>query len=220
MDVEKFNKQLKSKIALAKSHEKRNEIDSAIKIWLEITEMTIKFSKSRNIDATFKNMLITRTTGIIGHIKKLKTGQIEKTLFEEDIFIQEEDIQEKIESETNDLEELKYQKIEAEEQPQTTLGSDYEAMEDSELKNLPKGFKEIQPKDFKIITPHDENYVEKRLSQDHNSTLFKQQKESLDEQDRFEFEKKENETLICFACGYDKNPKNAKTCKSCGTELN
>ena len=86
--------------------------------------------------------------------------------------------------------------------------------------SLPKGFKEIQAKDFKIITPHDENYVEKHLSQDHDSALFKQQKESQDEQDRFEFEEKDIKKMICFACGYDKNPMNAKTCKSCGTDLN
>ena len=104
-------------------------------------------------------------------------------------------------------------------QPQTTPHSDDKIEEDSEFKNLPKGFKEIQPKDFKIITPHDEDYVEKRISHDNDSNLFKQNDESQPRQERFEFEQDENKKLICFACGYDKNPKNAKTCKSCGTVL-
>ena len=31
---------------------------------------------------------------------------------------------------------------------------------------------------------------------------------------------KDGKSLICFACGHDKNAPNAKVCKNCGTELN
>ena len=71
MDITKFNKTLKSKVALAKSYEKNDEINLAIKLWLEITEITLNFSKSQSIDTVYKNMLITRTKNILDHIKNL-----------------------------------------------------------------------------------------------------------------------------------------------------
>ncbi|MHA2131637.1 MAG: hypothetical protein ACW99L_16850, partial [Promethearchaeota archaeon] len=100
--------------------------------------------------------------------------------------------------------------------------------ETSEFEDLPEGFKEIKTSnDFKIITPHDENYVEKRLSQDTDKKLFKPPKEPNHDQSpqqsqkRFDFEQPvNNDKLICFACGYDNNVKDAQTCKSCGTKLN
>lgn len=221
MDVEKFNKALKTKVALAKGYERRNEIESAIKIWLEISEMTLNFTKSRNIDATYKNMLITRTNGIVAHIKNLKAGQIEKVLFDEEIIIYEEGTQEEITSELIEDEKLVSHKIEKEEikASETMVNNDINIVEKSEFKKVPKGFKEIQTStDFKIITPHDEDYVKKRLNPESDS-IHKQQTQP--KQERFDFKQpEENKVLICFACGYDKNPKNAKTCKSCGTKLN
>ncbi|MFX0082962.1 MAG: hypothetical protein ACFE94_14520 [Candidatus Hodarchaeota archaeon] len=221
MDVEKFNKALKTKVALAKGYERRNEIESAIKIWLEISEMTLNFSKSRNIDATYKNMLINRTKGIMAHIKDLKAGQIEKVLFEEETFIQEEDIQENITSELNENKILTTHEYEKEETEASKAmdRNDITDIEESEFKNIPKGFKEIQTStDFKIVTPHDEDYVKKRLGSEADST---HKQPSLSKQERFDFEQsKDSKSVICFACGYDKNPKNAKKCKNCGTELN
>ena len=221
MDVEKFNKALKAKVALAKGYERRNEIESAIKIWLEISEMTLNFTKSRNIDATYKNMLINRTKGIVAHIKNLKAGQIEKVLFEEEIIVQEEDTQEEINSKLIENEKLASHKIEKEEiEPSEALANnDTNIVEKPEFKKIPKGFKEIQTStDFKIITPHDEDYVKKRLNPESDS-IHKQQTQP--KQERLDFEQpKDGKSLICFACGYDKNPKNAKTCKSCSTKLN
>jgi len=221
MDVEKFNEALKTKVALAKGYERRNEIESAIKIWLEISEMTLNFSKSRNIDATYKNMLINRTKGVVAHIKNLKAGQIEKVLFEEEIIVQEEDTQEEINSKLIENEKLASHKIEKEEiEPSEALANnDTNIVEKPEFKKIPKGFKEIQTStDFKIITPHDEDYVKKRLNPESDS-IHKQQTQP--KQERLDFEQpKDGKSLICFACGYDKNPKNAKTCKSCGTKLN
>jgi hypothetical protein len=221
MDVEKFNKALKTKVALAKGCERRNEIESAIKIWLEISEMTLNFSKSRNIDITYKNMLINRTKGILAHIKNLKAGQIEKVLFDEEIIYEEEDTKEETTSESIESEKLGSPKIEKEEiEPRKAkTNNDVSSIGNSEFKSIPEGFKEIQTsKDFKIITPHDEDYVKKRLESESDST---HEQSPQPTQERFDFEPlKDHKGSICFACGYDKNPKNAKTCKSCGTELN
>ncbi|MBY8991784.1 MAG: hypothetical protein KGD58_13640 [Candidatus Lokiarchaeota archaeon] len=207
MDVEKFNIELKNKVALAKSYEKINEIAVAIKIWLEVSEMTLKFSKSRNIDPSFKNMLINRTKGIFAHVKDLKAGQI-KSLSEEEIYIQEEYIQEDPDTE---MEETK--------STQSVINDDNEIVEESDFKTIPTGFKEIQPKEFKIITPHDDDYVKKHINQVQDSDVYKQQNAPPPKDERFDLEDEESKGLICFACGYDKNSKNAKTCKSCGTEL-
>lgn len=229
MDITKFNKMLKSKVTVAKSYEKRNEIDSAITLWLEISEMTLNFSKSRSIDTTYRNMLITRTKNIVEHIKNLKAGQLEEELFVEEDYIHDEAIQEKISPKitennkiaSHEFEIKKTVKIESNHNPTKII-------EKSEFKDLQEGFKEVKPsKDFKIITPHDENFVEKRLSQETDIALPKNQKEvNLDQsqqqrQERFEFEQPvNNDKLICFACGYDKNAKDAQTCGSCGTKLN
>ena len=221
MDITKFNQELKTKVALANSYEKRKEIDSAIKLWLEISEMTIKYSKSKGINASFKIMLINRTKGIFEHIKNLKAGQVEKDLFEEDVYIPEEDIQEEKAFEITEKEKIIPEKKETKEiRPfKPVEEKEIKTVEESNFKNIPKGFKEIQTSnDFKIITPHDEDYVKKHISQETNPS---EKQNSLPKQERIDFEQLEDsEYLICFACGYDKNMKDAKTCKSCGTTLN
>jgi rubrerythrin len=224
MDITKFNNELKTKVALVKSYEKRNEIDLAIKLWLEISEITLKYSKSRGIDATYRNMLITRTKGIVNHIKNLKAGQVEKILLEDNDYIQDEAVLEKESSEITQKERSRPQlhetKVSEEIRPTETVeNKKTKIIKNSDLKSIPEGFKEIQTStDFKIVAPHDEDYVKKRLSQETNSS---QEQKTLPKQERYDFEQpEESENLICFACGYDKNPKNAKTCKSCGTTLN
>ena len=221
MDITKFNKELKTKVDLAKSYEKRNEIDSAIKLWLEISELTLNYSKSRGIDATYKIMLINRTKGIVDHIKNLKAGQVEKLLFEEDDYIPEEEVQEEKTSEIIEKEEPVPQKKETKGiiPSEPVEKEETKNVEGSNFKNIPEGFKELQTStDFKIVTPHDEDYIKKRLSQETDPS---QTRKSLSEDNRFDFEQPEDsEILICFACGYDKNKKDAKTCKSCGTTLN
>jgi len=221
MDITKFNQELKTKVALARSYEKRNEIDSAIKLWLEISEISIKYSKSRNINPSYKNMLLSRTKGILEHVKNLKAGQVEKILFEEDTYISEEEVQEDKTHELAEKEKFVPQKIETEKGIPTepVEKKDTKIEEESNFKSIPKGFEEIQPStDFKIVTPHDEDYVKKHLSQEPNQS---HRQETLPKQERLDFEEPEDsEILICFACGFDKNPKNAKTCKSCGTTLN
>ena len=95
---------------------------------------------------------------------------------------------------------------------------------DSEFKNIPKGFKEIEaPKDFKIIAPHDEDFVNKILNMDVDMSVFKheEQEDSSQKLDgsRTPFEPSKNgNSEFCFACGAEVSP-NQKKCPSCGTKL-
>lgn len=229
MDITRFNKELGIKIAKARRFEKNDDIKSAIKQWLEISEMTINFSKSRNLDASFKNMLINRTKGIFKHIENLKMGQFEEEAYIENFISQEEAAQVKSSSEIVQGESTPLQEQEVSEKSHlnSTISSNHKFIEDSEFKHLPKGFKEIEPsKDFKIITPHDENFVKKRTDQDKDMETVKSKKqktpgEDPKPQERGDFEERKNgKNLICFACGYDKNSVKDKICKNCGTKLN
>ena len=221
MDITKFNQELKGKVALARGYEKRKEIESAIKQWLEISEMSIKYSKSRNINPSYKNMLLIRTKGILEHIKDLKAGQVEKILFEEDEYIPEEEVQEEKKSEITEKEKFVPQKEETEKiiPSEPVEKKETKLEEESNFKNISEGFREIQSSsDFKIVTPHDEDYIKKRLSQETNPS---HRQEILPKQETLDFEQPEDsENLICFACGFDKNPKNAKICNNCGITLN
>jgi hypothetical protein len=221
MDIAKFNQVLKTKVVIAKGYEIRSEIDSAVKLWLEISEMTLNFSKSRKISANYKSMLIERTTSIIKHIKDLKAGQIEKVVFDEEVLIQKEQSQEYTTSE-RDLEKRKG--VTPLENKSFEENTKSEVLEQSEFNNLPQGFKELQTSEaFKIVTPHDEKYVEKILNKEKNSNgeiKKKSEQSPTSKEERFDFDQRvENQTLICFACG-NSNEKSAKICTSCGTELN
>ncbi|HEC36772.1 hypothetical protein LCGC14_0658340 [marine sediment metagenome] len=221
MDIAKFNQVLKTKVALAKGFEIRSEIDSAVKLWLDISEMTLNFSKSRKISTHYKNMLIERTTSIIKHIKDLKAGQIEKVIFDEEVLIQKEQPQEYTTSE-RDLDEPK--DVEPLENKPFEENTKSNVLEQSEFNNLPQGFKELQISEtFKIVTPHDGKYVEKILNREKslNGEIKKNFEQApTAEEERFDFDQPvESKTLICFACG-NSNEKSAKICTSCGTELN
>jgi hypothetical protein len=58
------------------------------------------------------------------------------------------------------------------------------------------------------------------LNEVQDSDYFIDQSNPQDNDERFDFKAEDSKKMICFACGYDKNHKNAKTCKSCGTKLN
>ena len=221
MDIAKFNQELKTKVALAKSCEIRNETESAIKLWLEISEMTINFSKSRKISANYKNMLIKRTTSILMHIKDLKAGQIEKGVFDKKVLIRNDQSQEDTTLETY-LD--KPEDVTPVDNPLFEENTNSTVIEQSEFNNLPQGFKELQTSDdFKIVTPHDGNYVEKVLNRE-NSSKGEIKKDSelvpTTEKKIFDIEQSaDNNTIICFACGTEQRS-GTKICKSCGTELN
>ncbi|KKL65290.1 hypothetical protein LCGC14_2156460 [marine sediment metagenome] len=229
MNISQFNKELGIKISRAKVLEKNNDLRAAIGIWLEISEMTLNFSKSRNLEVSFRNMIINRTKGIFQHIKNLKAGQFKEESFREHVKTQEKIPQVEsppvVDSNLNNT----MPEIEEQESNHVELAiSNNKIIEESDFKNIPKGFKEIITSEtFKIITPHDENYVKKHLSQDKNTQIFKDKKDGVPEEhpkskeERFEFEQtKDSKTLICFACGYDNNSKEDKICKNCGTTLN
>jgi hypothetical protein len=160
-------------------------------------------------------MLLNRTKGIIEHIKSLKAGQFEKDLFEDENIGQIEEIS----SEDSELNETPSPKVIPKEKSTEKTGEikPSEVVEDTEFKNLPKGFKELKTSsDFKIVTPHDEDYVKKQLTRYRESTKVNKKND-----EKFEINKStDKEILICFACGYDKNPRNTKVCKNCGIDLN
>ena len=228
MDITKFNKELGKKVTMAKILEKRNDIEAAVKLWFEISEMTLNFSKSRNLDASFRNMLINRTKGIVEHIKRLKGDQSD-----EDVFVEEIETQEELQPELPSYEKTKDEntisdEIEAQiRKPKESVDlTRAKVIEESEVKNLPDGFKEIKAsEDFKIVTPHDENYVQKHLSQVENKEIPKSEQEqisrknSLSNQERFEFDQPEDgKTMICFACG-NEIPLNKNVCPNCGANI-
>lgn len=225
MDIAKFNKELGTKIAIAKSLEKSNEITAAIKLWVEISEMTLRFSKSQNLDFSFKNMLIKKTEGLIQHIKNLKSGKIIEDISGEEIEpkVEETPDQEIIDA-VSSKESFNEDFLTDDEEVSKEIESkDVKFIEDSELQNLPNGFKEIQPKeDFKIITPHDNNYVKKVLKKDIDMSIFtpkKGENSQTQNQGKIELEQpKDNNKVICFACGAEL-PAKTKICPDCGTTI-
>ncbi|MFX1349727.1 MAG: hypothetical protein ACFE92_13750 [Promethearchaeota archaeon] len=228
MDITQFNKELGVKIAIAKRFERKGDIKAAIQEWVEISELALNFSKSSKVDASFKNMIINRTKGIFNHIKELKAGQLKEEVYKDDLRYQEEEP--KPEGSPEII--LNKEKIMQNEETiqnnisNSTVNINSKIIEDSEFRNLPKGFKEIQPsEDFTIITPHDKDFVEKQRVKAEEIEMLKRKKQEPSEEviepiEGVEFELPKNgKNLICFACGYDKNALNDKVCKNCGTEL-
>lgn len=205
MDIELFNKQLAIKVAKATNLEKRGDIKNAIDAWLEVSDMSLKFSKTRGIDSTFRNMLIKRTEKIVDHIKSLKSNLAEPERIVEDsafndIEFLSQDLEEHIE-ETESSENLK---------KESTNSND-------DLKTIPGGFVEIKaPKDFEIITPHEE--LDMDIFKENKPVILSDEEKSSVEKDKGT-NQDHDKRLICFACGYDDNPPNAKTCKNCNVEL-
>ena len=228
MDITKFNKELGKKIAMAKTLENHNEIEAAVKLWLEISEMTLNFSKSRNLEASFRNMLINRTKGILKHIKQLKGDKSEEEVFREEIEAQEELRPELSSYEMNQDKSIisDEMKVQIKKPEESVDFNNTKVIEDSEFKNIPDGFKEVKAsEDFKIITPHDKDFVQKRLSQVEKSDISKLKQEQIprqkfsSNQERFEFDQPEDgKTVICFACGTE-IPLNKKVCPNCGANI-
>ena len=227
MDIATFNKELGTKIARAKGLERTENIKAAIKLWLDISEMALRFSKSRNLDASFKNMIINRTQGIFTHVKNLKASQDKDEKIIDEVLSQEEIplLEHPLEIEKNEKSAFSKPEKQETNHLNSTISS-HKIVENSEFEKIPKGFKEIQvPEEFKIITPHDNNYVKKRLSQVEKTGYSTPKKEGSKgdrlqpSEDRIEFDQPEDgNNLICFACGYE-NPLSLKICKNCGTKL-
>jgi len=230
MDISKFNKELSYKVAKANGLEKNNKILEAIDEWVEISEMVLRVSKSPNLEFSYKSMLIEKTKQIIEHIKTLKLNlrgyikeeyHIEEDYIDEE-FIQEENFSQETVEEKDVLSDLERSNINKQ---NDTEGKETENIEsktfkESELKDLPKGFKEIEaPKDFEIITPHDKDYLRQILSKDVDMSLFKHGEELLPKDKRGDPSTKPISSLnerICFACGTELPP-DIKKCPNCGT---
>ncbi|MCK4780335.1 MAG: hypothetical protein KAT57_09120 [Candidatus Lokiarchaeota archaeon] len=220
MDITNFNKELGKMIAIAKTYEIKGEIQAAIQQWIKISEMALNFSKSPKIDPLFKNMIINRTKGIFAHIKNLKENQIKEEIYIENSQVPQEVSDTEVLPEIAQTEEphLHEEKIDEISAIKSTNKSQLSIIEDSELKNLPKGFKEIETSDeFTIITPHDEDFVKKQHAKASEKGFFKPGKQKASEEDPKPVTRVD---LICFACGYDKNTIKDKVCKNCGIELN
>lgn len=225
MDITQFNKDLATKIASAKRYEKNRDIKLAIKLWLEISEMTISLSKNPKLDASFRNMLMNRIKGIFEHVKILKSEQLEK-----DIYIENNSALYKSSelgsSFKNKSEISQEQEINERTDSNLINNRSKKITEDSDLKNLPEGFKEIDTsEDFEIITPHDKDFVQKQLDKALDSAYFKIKKKEGSERaykqpKKLNFDQpKDGKNKICFACGYDKNLIKDKICRNCGTNL-
>ena len=214
MDIAKFNQELSYKISKANGLEKHQKIQEAVDLWLEICDMTLRVSKTPNLEFSYKSMLIDKTKQMINHIKNLKQKLIsqrrvaqrtEPTQSETKVTPLSKSVSENsTESETfstqDDIEEVK-------------------VVEDGDIENLPIGFKEIETtEDFKIITPHDKDHIEKILKDDHSLDFSKQGKNELPPPKRIEPDPAIDESnIICFACGSE-IPK-SKKCPTCGTDL-
>ncbi len=235
MDIAQFNIQLKEKISSANRSEKRKEWEDAIKRWIEVSELTLNTSKRADIEFTFRSMLIQKTEQIIEHVKELKMKarappishidsnakvmvDEEQPLYEaEEVGPSEEGIEKK-----GGISISEDDKIPApEKKPPST-----KQIIDSDLKNLPEGFKEIKPdQDFKILAPHDEEYIQNLLKQESEHDLFVPQnkvdsKTELSSEDiQIKLDKtSDSGEVICFACGHE-NPPGTKICRACGTQL-
>ncbi len=230
MDITKFNKNLAEKVAKANAYEKNNRIQDAIDTWVEISEMALNASKTPNLDFSYRSMIIKKAQQIIEHIKDLKT-KIQREI-EPSSLLDEGAFDEKPFLETDSSETIIYEEIE-QKSPKATSTSkeinneeilkkdnEIKIVKNSEFENIPKGFKEIETsEDFKIITPHDKDYVEKILKQDIDMSIFKHDKQNSQSQQRIELKQpKDDKDIICFACGTI-SPSNTKICPSCGTEL-
>ncbi|TKJ26141.1 MAG: hypothetical protein CEE42_05835 [Promethearchaeota archaeon Loki_b31] len=230
MDITKFNKNLAEKVAKANAYEKNNRIQDAIDTWVEISEMALNASKTPNLDFSYRSMIIKKAQQIIEHIKELK-AKIKKSIepstsliddaFDEELF-QESDSSEEIIYEETEQKSPKAASTSKEINNNDIPKKDNETkfVEDSDFKNLPKGFKEIEAsEDFEIVTPHDKDYVEKIIKQDIDMSIFKHGKQNPQPQKHIELEQpKDDKEIVCFACGTI-SPSNTKICPNCGTEL-
>jgi len=182
------------------------------------------------LDLSFKNMLIKKTEGLVQHIKNLKSGKFIEDISGEEIEpkVEETPDQEIVDAvsseESTPKESFSEDFLTDEEKENNAIESkDVKFIEDSELKNIPNGFKEIQTKkDFKIITPHDNNYVKKVLKKDIDMSIFTPKKGENDQtqnQGKIELEQpKDSNKVICFACGAEL-PAKTKICPDCGTTI-
>ncbi len=230
MDIAKFNQELSYKINKANGLEKNNKVQEAVDLWLEICDMTLRVSKTPNLEFSYKSMLIDKTKQMINHIKNLKQKLISQRRVAQ--HTEQKPIRQSIDS------EIKTETTQSEtilnpasnsvsenlnESEAIITPDDIEevkVVENSDIKNLPIGFKEIETtEEFKIISPHDKDHIKKIQSQAHTLDISKQEKKDLPLPKRIEPDPPINESnIICFACGSEISSK-SKKCPTCGTDM-
>lgn len=231
MDISKFNQELGYKVAKATGFEKHQRLKEAVQEWIEITEMVIKISKLPKLDFSFRSMLIEKIEQIINHIKELKqrsSTPLQTEPRKSAIKPLPRTIEKKVDirpkKEKAENKEKSFPSIQEQKHPDVSVNKDEDLkIIESDIKNLPKGFKEIETSDdFTIITPHDQEYVEKILNQDIDMSVFKHPDINLESNTEESMSKDKSyvdpNKLICFACGAEL-PLGTKICPDCGTKL-
>jgi len=230
MDIAKFNQELSYKITKANGLEKHKRIQEAVDLWLEICDMTLRVSKTPNLEFSYKSMLIDKTKQMIEHIKNLKQKLISQKRVAQRT--EQKPIPQSIDSEIKTEPTLSETIIKptsnsiSENSSETeTIITQNDVKEakvviDSDIKNLPIGFMEIEPtEEFKIIAPHDKEYIKKIQEQDHTLDISKKEEKDLPLPKRIEPDPPIDKlNIICFACGSEVSSK-SKKCPTCGTEL-
>jgi len=235
MDISKFNQELAYKVAKANGLEKHQRFKEAVDVWIQITEMVIRMSKLPKLDFSFRSMLIEKTEQIIKHIKDLKqisSRTVKKQSQETLGSLPSENSEDQIKNVNLKISDSKIPSpysIEEQKDPEiskteksVTERKQMKFIESDDIKNLPKGFKEIETSnDFTIITPHDKEYVEKILSQDIDMSVFDHPEPDMKAKpnEGVHNEGKKADKLICFACGTEL-PHETKICPNCGSKLN
>ena len=195
MDVAKFNQELAKRVSKAQSFEKSNNIKSAIDSWISIADLVLSVSKTPNLPYSYKSMLIKKSEQILEHVKLLKSKIVKKPIKIEQPKPIEPNISE----------------VKKEKSVETKRESPKPIEKKSEFENIPEGFKEIETsKDFKIITPHDEAYLDKILSLHNENGMTSPSPKDIPTRNE--------EKSFCFACGAEVSP-NAHVCPQCGTKL-
>ncbi len=230
MDIAKFNQELSYKINKANGLEKHNKVQEAVDLWLEICDMTLRVSKTPNLEFSYKSMLIDKTKQMINHIKNLKQKLISQRRVAQ--HTEQKPIRQSIDS------EIKTETTQSEtilnpasnsvsenlnESEAIITPDDIEevkVVENSDIKNLPIGFTEIETtEEFEIITPHDKDHIKKIQNQAHSLDISKQEKKDVQLPKRIEPDPPIDESnIICFACGSEISSK-SKKCRTCGTDM-
>ena len=225
-----FNKELSYKVAKANGLEKVHKYQESVDLWLEITEMTLKASKAPNLSFSYKSMLIDKTKQMIEHIKTLKQKLVSQRRVEQRI--EQKPILQKTVSEIEnkptlneiDIKSVSDSTSKISNKPESMITQDdikeVKVIKNSEIENLPIGFKEIEPsQEFKILTPHDKDYVKKLISQDHSLDSSKPEKKEVSLPKKIVPDPPSDKSkIICFACGSE-IPANSEVCSTCGTNL-
>ncbi|GAG63255.1 unnamed protein product, partial [marine sediment metagenome] len=154
MDIAKFNQELSYKINKANGLEKHNKVQESVDLWLEICDMTLRVSKTPNLEFSYKSMLIDKTKQMINHIKNLKQKLISQRRDAQ--HTEQKPIRQSIDSEITTeptqnetiLKHMSNSISENSNESEVIITPDdieeVKVVENSDIKNLPIGFTEIE----------------------------------------------------------------------------